>query len=219
MINKLLYLFFGLLVINACSNSGNYEQKVNSELNKSIANSAIEWFDIIGTFDEFLTTSGLRQENMTIGEGYLSYLKFRQNFSPQNTVEFKQRQDLKELLIKSGILKNNVIISKKFVECFLPTYKDNRDISDSVFVGTCEIAETLEKIPNISSHAIIGGMLMTYNASDLEKELYQKVIIMTAVIDFIYLNELLSNEISEDNPFKQLIESNENKRKIVTIEE
>jgi len=219
MMKKLMHLFFGLLILTGCAT--NHEQKVNSKLENSIAHSDIKWSDILETFDDFLTTSGLKQDNMTKGEAYLSYLKFRQEFSPQNMVEFKQREELKELLIKSGILNGSELISGKFAESFIPFYKDNNDISDDVFVNTCELASTLKEIPNLSSQAIIGGILMMYKASDLDKELYQKVIIMTSVIDFIYLDELLTDEVSNDSPYKKLIEnqSKTKKRKVVAVEE
>lgn len=178
-------------------------------LNERVAEN--EWNYLLNYFENYLIESGFG-ERSAIEMAYLKFIEFR--VGPiKKMPRLSARAEIKERLLKLGIIDGNRVYGFPFSECFYALNANYQDFPESTFKDITSISEIISNT-DLSSSILMGGLSVSLKESDLKKNLYKKVVILLGLIDMLYLEELTDGQAKADNPlFRRMKEAEVDKSK------
>ena len=205
MTRKILILIFCLFSLNSFSQQTRFELMVLECLTAQIPPS--DWEFIMNVFEDYITTHGIREENTSIEEGYVAYLKLRKSWIPFQPL-IDERQAFKRRLYELNILGRNNLIGYPVLSCLSKIDANYRSEIESTQLGNiARFASILSYDSGFSLSPTLKNRALAYylTADDFKSELYRKIIILLSFLDVIYLNEIAVNEIEPNNPIARML--------------
>lgn len=166
-----------------------------------------EWNYLINYFENYLNTNGFGGKD-NIQKAYLNFIEYRIGYPPKELPALTNREDLKEKLLKLGVIDGKALYGVPFSECFYLSNTNYQNLPESPLKDMISIAEVLSS-NQLSSSIVMGGLKISFKEDDLKNTLFKKVIILLGLVDMIYLQEITSGTAKEDNPILRLLKKNE----------
>lgn len=177
-----------LPVITGCDS---LQDKSTAEMEKETMKRMNEWFEKSGvdgdklqmSFETYFMSGGIAEPSDSKPGQYMDILTFIQN--PDDFPPLKDKSMIMETMQKLG-MNSSDIKEKNQLDYYYQYYRDHKqevDSASSYFVFGATI-ETLNKIPRLGSPGLVAKTIKNQmNKADLEKELYQKTIVMLFYFD------------------------------------
>lgn len=180
------------------------EKETNQCIESYVRKNGVEWNEIQAYFEKYLALNSIYKQGEDIEQGYLNFIKLRKLMKP--IPPMPQRDDFKTKLLKVRVIDDsNYFIGKPLNDCFSNSYIKYKDQlpEKSTFVNIELMFETIKKVGEISPALIVGGLDVAFEEGKISHPLYKKVIILSLFIDAIYLDEIQSEQVSPENPYKR----------------
>jgi len=184
-------IFCLLIILNSCGpeNKKQYvgytDLEIETEMciDKMFKTNKVDWLELKTIFEGYFSDGQISNENDPIEKQYEDILSYLERPTKRYPI-FRDKQKVIRIIEKLGIKKND-IFTKTHLNCFTDKYIENKSIVDitSSFYAFGSSLETIRKVPNLSIGVISGAIKMSMKKNDLEKELYQKTIVLMFCFD------------------------------------
>ena len=200
---KILFIAFFLLPFQLFAQGflSELEDETNNCVERLIGIYECSWDSIQDCFENYLIQSGIHKKGESAEQAYINYLEWRATNHVMPIM--RGRDEFKELLKKCRVIAGNNRVGYPLARCFpLQSKLEQYLPEDCAFVSICKIFSNYSNLYEINPALLVPELKKALSVKVLEKPLYKKVLILCLFPDAIYLDEIKSGEVSEENPYK-----------------